>query len=96
MCAYCKKSGHDEHHFYLKKIDELKYLLKKNSVKLPDAYKEKDSTSKEKGKSCLVTPSTTSSSKGRVLIVVVESNSYKWILDSRASHHMTSFKNKFT
>ena len=49
MCAYCKTLGHDDHHFYLKKIDELKHLLKKNIVKLPDAYKEKDSSSKISG-----------------------------------------------
>ena len=78
MCAYCKKLGHDEHHCYLKQIDEFKHLLKKNSVKFLDAYKEKDSTSKKKGKSCLATPSTSTSSnkKGRVLVAIVDSHSY--------------------
>jgi hypothetical protein len=31
-CAYCKKTGHAEHHCYKKEIDELKHLLKKHHI----------------------------------------------------------------
>ena len=49
-CAYCKKLGHEEHECYLKKIDELTNIMKKHNVPLPNAYKDKESSSDSKGK----------------------------------------------
>ena len=46
----------DEHQCYHKKIDELKNIMKKHNVPLPNAYKEKGSSSldsKRKGKALL-------------------------------------------
>ena len=49
-CAYCKKSGHEEHECYLKKIDELTHIMKQRNVPFPNAYKDKGSSSESKGK----------------------------------------------
>ena len=46
-CAYCKKSGHEEHECYLKKIDELTNIIEKHNVPLPNA---KGSSLDSKGK----------------------------------------------
>ena len=48
-CAYCKKSGHEEHECYLKKIDELTHIMKQHNVPLPNAYKD----SKGKGQALM-------------------------------------------
>ena len=44
-CAYCKKLSHEEHECYHKKIDELASIMKKHNVPLPNAYKDKGSSS---------------------------------------------------
>ena len=82
-CAYCKKLGHDEHECYHKKIDELTNIIKKHNVPLPNAYKEKGSSS--------------SDSKGKGQALMENSSSLaEWILDSRASYHMGSSKGDFS
>ena len=50
MCSYCKKLGHEEHACYLKKLDELTHITKEHNIPLPNAYKDKGSTSNSKGK----------------------------------------------
>ena len=81
-CAYCKKSGHEEHECYLKKIDELTHIMKKHNVPLPNAYKDKGLSSNSKG-------------KGRALMANSHS-SKEWILDSGTSYHMGSSKEYFS
>lgn len=82
-CAYCKKLGHEEHECYHKKIHELMSIMKKHNVPLPNAYKEKGSSS--------------SYSKGKGKALMANSNSSKeWILDSNASFHMGSSKGDFS
>ena len=74
--------GHEEHECYLKKIDELTNIIKKDNVPLPNAYKDKGSSSDSKG-------------KGHALMA--NSNSSKeWILDLGASYHMCSSKEDFS
>ena len=81
-CAYCKKSGHEEHECYLKKIDELTNIMKKHNVPLPNAHKDKGSSL---------------DSKGKEQALMANSNSSKeWILDSGASYHMASSKEDFS
>lgn len=80
-CAYCKKSGHDEHQCYLKQIDELKNLLAKNKIDLTSTIL-KDSPSSSKPK--------LEKQKGKSLVAIADSESRRWIPDSRASHHMAS------
>ena len=70
-CAYCKKTGHEEHECYLKKIDELTHLMKKHNVPLPNAYKDNGSSSDSKG-------------KGQALMANSHS-SKEWIFDLGAS-----------
>ena len=41
---------HEEHECYHKNIDELTAIMKKHNVPLPNAYKEKESSSDSKGK----------------------------------------------
>ena len=82
-CAYWKKSSHEEHECYLKKIDELTNIMKKHNVPLPNAYREKGSSSSDlKG-------------KGQALMAN-SSSSAEWILDSGASYHMGSSKGDFS
>ena len=81
-CSYCKKSGHEEHEFYLKKIDELTNIMKKHIAPLPSAYKDKGSSSDSKGK--------------RQALMVNSNSSKEWIFDSGASYHMGSSKEDFS
>ena len=54
FCAYCKKLNHDEHHCKTKRIDELKNLLRKRKINVPNASKDSNpSTSKGKGKALM-------------------------------------------
>ena len=76
-CAYCKKLGHEEHECYHKNIGKLMNIMKKHNVPLPNAYKEKGSSSLD------------SKSKGQALMEN-SSSSVEWILDSGASYHMGS------
>ena len=74
--------GHEEHECYLKKIDELTHIMKQHNVSLPNAYKDKGSSSDSKG-------------KGQALLANSHS-SKEWIFDSSASYHMGSSKEDFS
>ena len=99
-CAYCKRVGHEEHRCHLKKIDELTHILKKHSIDLPNAYKKEDSSpstssqSKGKGQAFMASTSGKTHSfgtrKGKALCATTSHDSGRWLLDSRASHHMAS------
>ena len=82
MCSYCNKSGHEERACYLKRLDELTHIMQENNIPLPDAYKDKGSTSNSKG-------------KGQAFMAKSHS-SKEWILDLGASYHMGSSKEDFT
>lgn len=88
-CAYFKKLGHDEHHCYKKYIDELKHLLDKNKINLPSRMFTSASSSKQaefdKGKS-----HTFGTSNGQALCATASHDVGRWLLDSRASHHIAS------
>ena len=77
-CAYCKRTGHDEHQCYHKKIDELKNIMKHN-VPFPNSYKEKGSASLD------------SKRKGKALLTHTVSQG-EWIIDLGATHHMDTSK----
>ena len=73
--------GHEENECYHKKIESTN-IMKKHNVILPNAYKDKGSSSNSKG-------------KGQTLME--NSNSSKeWILDSGASYHMGSSREDFS
>ena len=81
-CAYCKKSGHEEHECYLKNIDELTNIMKKHNVPLPNTYKDKGSSLDSKGKGQAFMENTNSSKE--------------WIFGSGASYHTGSSKEDFS
>ena len=66
----------------IKKIDELTNIMKKHNVPLPNAYKDKGSSSDSKG-------------QGQELMEN-SSSSKEWILVSGVSYHMGSSKAYFS
>lgn len=94
-CAYCKRTGHEEHFCYKKDIDELKHLLKKNNIDLPSRMSESTSSNskylgstKRKGHAGLTFEST--KGKGKAICASTSCGSGRWLLDFGASHHMAS------
>jgi hypothetical protein len=81
-CSYCKRNGHDEHECKDKQIDELVNLMRKHKVDVPNAYKDKGS-------------STTSKGKGQAFIASTN-NPEEWVLDSGATHHMGASREHFS
>ena len=81
-CSYCKRNGHDEHECKDKQIDELINLMRKHKIDVPNAYKDKGS-------------STTSKGKGQALVATTN-NVEEWVLDLGATHYMGASKEHFS
>ncbi|KAH9314192.1 hypothetical protein KI387_022819 [Taxus chinensis] len=90
-CSYCKKSGHDEHHFFRKQIDHLTHLLEKNKISVPESIKQ----NAHKCESSNTKESINENKKGKALVARLATSS-TWIIDSGASHHMYSLEVEFS
>ena len=81
-CSYCKKNGHEEHYCKDKQIDELLNIMRKNKIDVPNAYKDKGSSSTSKG-------------KGQALVASAY-NGEEWVLDLGETHHMGASREQFS
>ena len=81
-CSYCKKNGHEEHYCKDKQIDELLNIMRKHKIDVPNAYKDKGSSSTSKG-------------KGQAL-VASRKNGKGWVLNLGATHHMGASRDQFS
>ena len=63
-------------------MDELLNIMRKHKIDVPNAYKDKGS-------------STTSKGKGKALVASTN-NDVEWVLDSGANHHMGASREHFS
>lgn len=89
-CAYCKKIGHDDHKGFHKKIDVLTHIFQKKNIHLPS------SVSTPSAYQATSTSTSLSKGKGQALIASTHPKKGKWLLDSGASHHMSSSMDMFS